>query len=97
MGIGFRVFEGDAAVGFRSGCGTEDAIFMARRRIEIARAQRKGRIKLVALDWAKAFDSLNVISLLDTFRRFGEFLQMIEVMLNHRRFSVKECGCTSPG
>jgi len=41
--------------GFRSGYSTEDAIFIARRRIEIAKAQRNGRITLLALDWRKAF------------------------------------------
>ena len=57
--------------GFREGCSTEDAIFIARRRIEFARAQRNGSVSLLALDWAKAFDSINIVSLLDALRRAG--------------------------
>ena len=57
--------------GFRPGCGTEDAIFVARRHIEIACAGRYGKIKLLALDWKKAFDSVHTQSLLDALRRFG--------------------------
>jgi len=84
--------------GFRRGRSTEDAIFLARRRIELARAQRNGHICLLALDWAKAFDSINVASLLDGLRRAGlppSFRLMIEAMLQDREYIVNECGCTS--
>ena len=57
--------------GFRENCSTEDAIFVARRRIELARAQRNGKVSMLALDWRKAFDSLRVESLIDALRRFG--------------------------
>ena len=79
--------------GFRRGCSTEDAIFIARRRIELARAQRNGRASLLALDWKKAFDSINIDSLLDALRRAGlpqSLLLMIEGMLRDRRYSVNE-------
>ena len=45
--------------GFRSGRGTQDAIFILRRLIEQAWAQRDGRISVLALDWQRAFDSIS--------------------------------------
>jgi len=84
--------------GFRRGCSTEDAIFIARRRIELARAQRNGRASLLALDWSKAFDSINIVSLLDALRRAGlpqPFLQMIDGMLRARSYSVEDSGVVS--
>ena len=50
--------------GFRAKCSTEHAIYIACRRIELARAQRDGHLSLLALDWAKSFESLNVVSLI---------------------------------
>lgn len=44
--------------GFRSGVGTADALFMARRRIEPAQSTKDGTAVLLALDWAKAFDGI---------------------------------------
>ena len=84
--------------GFRRGRSTEDAIFIARRRIELARAQRNGSVSLLALDWAKAFDSINVVSLVDALRRSGlptSFLDMVEGMLCARRFFVQDFGGVS--
>jgi hypothetical protein len=84
--------------GFRTGHGTEDAIFVARRRVEQARAQRNGKISLLALDWKKAFDSINVVSLIDALRRFGlpqDIVDMVKASLEARRFYVSECGSSS--
>ena len=84
--------------GFRAGWSTEDAIFIARRSLELAHAWRNGKLSLLALDWQKAFDSINVISLLDALRRFGlpqSMLDMISGFLHARKFFVKECGNTS--
>ena len=84
--------------GFRQGCSTEDAIFVARRRIELARAQRNGKVSLLALDWRKAFDSLRVECLVDALRRFGlpaEFLVMVSNLLSTRQFYVNDCGAAS--
>ena len=84
--------------GFRSGCSTENAIFVARRCVELAKAQRHGSISLLALDWAKAFDSINVVSLMDALRRFGiphDLLEIISNMLDARTFFVNDCGSTS--
>ena len=81
--------------GFRVGCSTEDAIYIARRRIELARAQRWGQVSLLALDWAKAFDSINTCSLIDGLRRFGlpaQLLGTIGNLLEAREFYVKDCG-----
>ena len=44
--------------GFRSQRGTADAIFVARRLIEQTWSKHEGRLVFVALDWAKAFDSM---------------------------------------
>jgi hypothetical protein len=84
--------------GFRQGCSTDDAIFIARRLLEVARAQRHGKITMLALDWRKAFDSINVDSLIDALRRFGiphPILNLLRTFLRNRTFSVKECGVTS--
>ena len=51
--------------GFRKGCCTEDAIYVALRKVEQACARRNGQIRLLALDWKKAFDSINLVSLFD--------------------------------
>lgn len=79
--------------GFRAECSNEDAIYIARRRIELARAQRGGKAMLLALDWQRAFDSVNCSSLLDGLGRFGlsaELLAIIGGMLQERTFSVRE-------
>ena len=75
--------------GFRKGRGTVDAIFIARRMIESARARRAGKLSLLALDWKKAFDSVNVECLLDALRRFGlphHVVKIVEGLLRARRF-----------
>ena len=84
--------------GFRIKRCTEDAIFVARRRIETAIAQRHGAISLLALDWRKAFDSVNLASLLDALRRFGfpdDFISIINGLMRDRSFFVEEFGTRS--
>ena len=81
--------------GFRKGLSTVDALYVARRRIELACAQRDGQISLLALDWAKAFDSVHVGRLLFCLRRFGVkgvALNAIESLMQDRRFFVEDCG-----
>ena len=51
--------------GFRSRRSTRDAIFLGRRMIEEAWEQRDGKAILLALDWAKAFDSISPSALAD--------------------------------
>ena len=57
--------------GFRQGRGTSDGICAVRRLIDAALTQRNGQVAMLALDWAKAFDSINVDALICTLRRFG--------------------------
>ena len=57
--------------GFRKRRSAEDALYAARRHIELAWARRHGRVSLLALDWKKAFDSLTLSGLLDALRRLG--------------------------
>jgi len=84
--------------GFRRDCSTTDAIYAARRQIELACARRHGCISLLALDWKKAFDSVNVDSLMDALRRFGlpsAFCQVVSGLMLDRSFYVEESGCRS--
>ena len=81
--------------GFRKKYGTDDAIFVARRYIETAVAQRWGQLSLLALDWQKAFDSVGLPSLLDALRRFGvppAIRDIVEHMMLNRQFSVADGG-----
>eukprot|EP00959_Pyramimonas_sp_CCMP1952_P306210 6408546-Pyramimonas_sp.AAC.1 len=57
--------------GFRSKRGTSDAIFVARRVLEDAWATKEGAVHLLALDWAKAFDSVSPAAMETSLRRFG--------------------------
>ena len=84
--------------GFRPKFGTNDALHCARRAIEVAWSQRNGRLFVLALDWRKAFDSINVESMLLALRRFGlpsEFIEMVAAIYERRFFQVRDCGCTS--
>ena len=44
---------------------------MVRRQLDLALAQRHGCTALVALDWKKCFDSINVEAMIRALRRFG--------------------------
>ena len=66
--------------GFRRGYGTGDAIFCVRRLVELAAAQRFGRISMLALDWKKAFDSINPKILVLALRRFGVPGRMLDAL-----------------
>ena len=84
--------------GFRTGRSTRDAMFIARRLIETTRAQRFGRVSLLALDWKKAFDSVHLDSLNDALGRFGipdAYLQLISAYMRNREFYVEEFGVES--
>ena len=53
---------------------------------------------LLALDWAKAFDSVMPDALLEALRRFGlprEVLAAVRAIYSARSFAVKDCGQTS--
>ena len=83
----------DTQYGFRSKRGTSDAIFAARRYMETARAQRNGQVSIVALDWKKAFDSINPAALMCALQRFGvppAMLEIISDIYTKRSFRVKD-------
>ena len=48
-----------------------EAIFVARRFIDKAFADKDGQLVLLALDWAKAFDTIKPDSLMIALHRFG--------------------------
>jgi hypothetical protein len=84
--------------GFKSGCSTEDALYIVRRRIEQAWASRGGRTHLLALDWRKAFDSISPSRLMYALKRFGlneSMLSAIAKIYDGRSFHVKDEGVTS--
>ena len=84
--------------GFRKKQCTEDAIFVAKRHIELALAQRHGCLSLLALDWAKAFDSVNVENLWEALKRYGiseKIANLLENLLHHRQFFVEDSGVQS--
>ena len=84
--------------GFRSSRGTADALFVARREIERARCTARGKSILLALEWAKAFDSVMPEALARFLTRFGmpqHFVSVIEAIYSHRRFVVREGESTS--
>jgi hypothetical protein len=70
----------DSQFGFRSGHGTLDAIFVLRRRVELAWAQRSGRVLLLALDWKQAFDSIDPKAMVVGLSRFGVPEKMIRLI-----------------
>ena len=83
--------------GFRSGHGTMDAIFLARRLVD-ANALQRNPLILLALDWAKAFDSICQVALRNSLERFGlpaKFLETIRAVYSNRKFSVSDAGATS--
>jgi len=84
--------------GFRRKRGTFDAIFVAKRMLERAQASSDEVLNFLALDWAKALDSIAPDSLLNALRRFGlpeEFVQMVAAIYEYRSFTVKDNGVTS--
>ena len=88
--------------GFRPKRNTEQALHCVRRAIEAAQGHKNGRVHLLALDWAKAFDSINPQALLMSLRRFGlpdHVLNVISSIYSDRQFFVEECGvrsCAAP-
>ena len=84
--------------GFRPGRNTEQALHCSRRAIDLAVALRGGSAHLLALDWAKAFDSISPESLVTALRRFGvpqQFLDVVRSIYTDRTFFVVECGVRS--
>ena len=79
--------------GFRSGCGTQDAIFIARRLIEQCHNNQNQSRVFLALDWAKAFDSIDPKCLVQALRRYGipqHYLDIIASIYSNRKFVVHD-------
>ena len=92
---GIDSFLWKSQFGFRCNRSIEDAIYSARRHIELACAHKGGRVSLLALDWARAFDAVNIESVLDALRRLGitgSFLNVIASLLHGRMFFVSDRG-----
>ena len=89
---------GSSQFGFRAGRSTDDALHCVRRAVERAWAHRGGNLHLLALDWRKAFDSIDPAALLNALRRFGlppHFRQVVAAIYGNRSFMVKESGHVS--
>jgi hypothetical protein len=85
--------------GLRSKRFTEDALFIVRRRIEQAIATKRGRALILALDWRKAFDSIDPGRLLWALQRFGlsdSMLAAIREIYTGIFFTVVDSGSESP-
>ena len=90
-GVDARLWE--SQFGFRKDRSTLDAIFVARRRIESALAQRYGRLSLLALDWSKAFDRIKHNGLMAALTRFGiptPLIDMVAGIYRRRTFVVRD-------
>ena len=79
-GGGSRIWH--TQFGFRSQRGTADAIFVARRLIEQTWSKHEGRLVFVALDWAKAFDSISPEGLVHALRKFGLPSHVCDIVRN---------------
>ena len=101
----FRLQDGDiesriwpSQFGFRATYGTSDALFAARRIIEQYWSKADGSIILLALDWAKAFDSISPYGLCNALHRFGlpdDMVVMIQSIYSDRNFTVRDSGVSS--
>ena len=84
--------------GLRRQCGTRDATFLARRITEEPWERQGGKAILLALDRAKAFDSVSPAALNDALRRYGvptPFIDMISFIYTDRRLFLQDAGATS--
>ena len=84
--------------GFCSKRSTFDAVFLARRIIENAVALKDRKLVLLALDWAKAFDSISPEGLLKALDRFGvpeKLLKVVGAIYTDRCFYVSDAGTES--
>ena len=84
--------------GFRPGSSTEDALHSVRRAVERAWGEKGGQLHLLALDWRKAFDSIDPAAMFNALRRFGlpaRFLRVVEAIYTNREFFVNDSGQTS--
>ena len=64
----------ESQYGFKSDTGTRDAIFFVRRLLDSCAICKDQQLLLLALDWAKAFDSVSPAALAKALLRFGLLL-----------------------
>ena len=84
--------------GFRAKRSTSQAIFMAKRLIDRALDTKNGKLSIILLDWAKAFDRIRPEAMLRALKRFGipsDFIEIISAIYSDRTFSITDCGVTS--
>ena len=84
--------------GFKRGVGTADALFIIRRIIDRLADDPKLNGIFLALDWAKAFDSIAPTTLIEALQRFGlpqDFTDMIAAIYSDRIFRIEESGISS--
>jgi len=66
-----------------------------RRQIDLAWAQRAGKVCIMALDWKRAFDSINPHAMIAGLKRFGltdHVLGVVSAIYSQRAFRVQDCG-----
>ena len=81
--------------GFKSKSGTSDALFILRRLLDQVWEASDSSMIMLALDWAKAFDSISPVALLQARQRFGipqSFIDMVGKIYTNRRFFVTDSG-----
>ena len=79
--------------GFKSGVGTADAFLAARCMMDAAWSSNEGSLLLLALDWAKAFDSVSADALCNALLRFGvpaAFVDLVRAIYTDRTFYVQD-------
>ena len=85
----------DSSYGFRARRSTTDAIFIAKRLIEAVLATKGGKISILMLDWAKAFDRISQSAMLSALARFGIphcYIEAISEIYSDRTFQIKDGG-----
>jgi len=83
---------------FRTKHGTSDAVFLARRHLDDVWDAKDGKLVLLALDWAKAFDSISPDAMMSALMRFGlprKFVETVQAIYSGRTFTVRDAGQTS--
>ena len=76
--------------GFRRGRSTSQAIFIARRLLDLAESQ-KSNMSVILLDWEKAFDKIDHDRLLEALQRLGiqgNMLKLISMIYQTPKFKV---------
>ena len=80
-----------APFGFKTGLGTADALFIIRRLLERVWTANNESGMFLALDWARAFDSIAPEALLTALKRFGlpnHFCSIVAEIYSSREFRV---------